>query len=325
MEALSAAKSENAMATQRQICPTLQSHYALPATAKNKFLKTPEAQDLFDNIPQDVSQILRHGFLEGQHGSDVPNWDIVFDYFQRNSRIIPALTQNPGTFSMLEKMYHFQPVWGPIDNYFKRGKAGGQALRNRFDIINSLAVFHVNELLGKQNPCIVIDIGSGPGRNGIEMCLRSPNFRNKVRIDCIEIDQEAVIKGRELLTQHRLTNIEFVQTSMTRLQKRYPGNVDYGLLVGILCGLPHIERVDLLKAIKSYFKPGAKLVAASLLEKMAEDDLLCAYILRETTGWGLQYPALGKLRDAFEESGWKYEEFFQEEPTKFYEIGIGIA
>jgi len=48
-------------------------------------------------------------------------------------------------------------------------------------------------------------------------------------------------------------------------------------------------------------------------------------ILRETTGWGLQYRALGKLKNAFEESGWKYEEFFQEEPTKFYEIGIGIA
>ena len=157
------------------------------------------------------------------------------------------------------------------------------------------------------------------------MCLRSPNFMNTVQIDCIEIDQKAVIKGRELLTQHRITNIEFVQTSMTRLQKRYPGNVDYGLLVGILCGLPHIERVDLLKSIKSYFKPGSKLVAASLLEKMAEDDLLCAYILRETTGWGLQYPAFGKLKEAFEESGWKYEGFFQEEPTKFYEIGIGIA
>lgn len=325
MKALSAAKSENAMATQRQICPTLQSHYNLPASAKIKFLKTPEAQDLFDNIPQDVSQILKQGFLEGQYGSDVPNWDLVVDFFQRNSRIIPALTQNPGTFAMLEKMYHFQPVWGPIDNYFKIVKAGGQALRNRFDIINSLAIFHVNEILGRQNQCLVIDIGSGSGRNGIEMCLRSPNFRDKVHIDCIEIDQKAVIKGCELLTQHGLTNIEFVQTSMTRLRKRYPGNVDYGLLVGILCGLTHMERVDLLKSIKSYFKPGAKLVAASLLEKMAEDDLLCAYILREITGWGLQYPVFGKLKETFEKAGWKYEGFFQEEPTKFYEIGIGIA
>lgn len=147
----------------------------------------------------------------------------------------------------------------------------------------------------------------------------------RTAIDCIEIDQKAVIRGRELLTQYLLTNIEFVQTSMTRLQQRYPQNVDYGLLVGILCGLPHTERVALLKTIKPYFKPGAKLVAASLLEKMAEDDLLCAYILRETTGWGLQYPALGKLKEAFEEAGWKYEGFFQEEPTKFYEIGIGIA
>jgi hypothetical protein len=58
---------------------------------------------------------------------------------------------------------------------------------------------------------------------------------------------------------------------------------------------------------------------------MADEDLLCAYVLRETTGWGLQYPALGQLKEAFEAAGWKYEGFFQDEPTRFYEIGVGIA
>ena len=112
---------------------------------------------------------------------------------------------------------------------------------------------------------------------------------------------------------------------MTKLSTRYPGNVDYGLLIGILCGLTKPERIGLLSTIKPYFRKGARLVAASLLEKMAIDDLLCTYILRETAGWQLQYPPLGELKTIFEEAGWIYAGYFQEEPTRFYEIGIGIV
>ncbi|MBW2116726.1 MAG: hypothetical protein JRF53_07945 [Deltaproteobacteria bacterium] len=94
--------------------------------------------------------------------------------------------------------------------------------------------------------------------------------------------------------------MSFVQNSMTRLAERYPGNVDYGLLIGILCGLTYPEKVGLLKDIKPHFKPGAKLMAASLLDEMVKEDLLCAYILRETTGWGLQSPQFGELGRALQ-------------------------
>lgn len=315
----------NAMAGKTKICPHLQQHYDLPAEKKKHFLKTPEAKHLFMNIPRDVARVLIKGFLDGTHGIEMVGWDKVVEYFQINSRIIPALTINPGTYTMLEKMYHFEQVQNPIDEYFAMGLAGGQALRNRYDAVTNHAIFHVNEILARQENCLMIDIGSGPGRNGVDMCLRNPIYRNRLKIDCIDIDSEAIALGKKFTKKHNLSNISFVQQSMTNLNGRYEGKVDYGILIGVLCGLTRPERIGLLSKIRPYFRKGARLVGASLIEKMAYDDLLCAYILRETTGWGLQYPFLGELKEVFEAAGWEYEGYFMDEPTRFYEIGIGIA
>jgi len=317
--------SENAMAGKVKINQKLQAQYDLPRQEKFKYIETPEERLLFDGLPAKVSEKLKEGFLSGAHGVDIDGWDIVTDYFRENSEIIPALTKNPGTFAMLERMYHFEPSRGVIDNYFLKCKSGGQALRNRYQTVTAKACEHVSEMLAENGKCLMIDIGSGPGRNGIDMCRQMPNLNGNIRIDCIDIDPEAIEKGMELVHAYRIKQIEFVQKSMTRLHSRYPGNVDYGLLIGILCGLTKEERIGLLSAIKPYFRKGAKLVAASLLDRMADEDLLCAYILRETTCWGLQYPPIGELKEVFEMAGWKSEEFFQEEPTKFYEIGVAIA
>lgn len=316
---------ENAMAGERPICPILQKHYSFPPEKKIWMLETPEAKQLFEGLPSNVGFLLRQGFLYGIHGINVPGWNLVVDYFQTNSQIIPALTANPGTFTMLEKMYHFEPVEGIIDKYFLRCRSGGQALRNRYNAITEIACQHVMAIIAEIGNCLMIDIGSGPGRNVIDIIRRHPELNGSFHADCIDIDPVAISKGQELIALHGIRQVEFISKSMTRLQGRYKGNVDYGILIGILCGLVHKERVDLLRSLKSYFKPGAKLVAASLLEKMADEDLLCAYILRETTGWGLQYPPLGNLKEVFEEAGWKYEGFIQDDPTCFYEIGIGAS
>lgn len=315
---------ENAMAGTRPRCPNLLRHYQLPAWEKMKFLETPEAVHLFNGLPKEISKILLDGFLRGAFAEDIPDWDKVINYFMTNSRIIPALAENPGTFTMLEKIYGFEPVEGVIDNYFIRCKAG-IALYSRYEAVTHKASKDIEQLIAKQGHCLMIDIGSGPGRNGIDICRRHPELNGAIKIDCIDIDPKAIIKGESLVAELGIKQVEFVPTSMTKLQTRYPGNVDYGLLIGILCGLTRPERIALLSVLKHYFKKGGRLVAASLLEQMAEDDLLCGYILRETTGWGLQHPLLGELETVFEEAGWIWGGSFLEQPTRFYEIGVGIA
>jgi len=315
----------NLMDKQDVICPVLQGYYNMPASKKLKDLKTPWAELLLESLPKKVRKILVDGFLSGTHGANIPNWHIVSDYFRKNSQIIPALIVNPGTYTMLERMYHCQTASAKIDQYFKMSIAGGQALFNRYQAINSHGIKHVNKVLQKQEECLMIDIGSGPGRNGIDMCVRSPIFRKRLKIECIDIDAEAIEKGEALVEHFNFQNITFLNKSMMKLNGRYGAGVDYGLLIGVLCGMVREDRVSLLRALKPYFKPGAKMVAASLLERMAQVDLLCAYILRETTGWGLKYTPPGELKKVFEEAGWIYKGFFQDEPTRLYEIGVAIA
>ncbi|MBC8420115.1 MAG: hypothetical protein H8E10_16130 [Desulfobacterales bacterium] len=98
---------ENLMVQGNPICLTLQIHYNLPASEKQKFIDAPEAQFLFGSLPEQVGDILREGFVSGTHGINMPGWETVLEYFHANSDIIPALAKNPGTFTMLEKMYHF--------------------------------------------------------------------------------------------------------------------------------------------------------------------------------------------------------------------------
>ena len=318
--------NDNAMAGERKMCQNLEKYYALPAKKKDEYLKVYEASYLFENLPKDISKILRNSFVEGLHGeTQSGQWNLVVDYFQNNSKIIPALCENPGTYTMLEKMYHFEDISGVIDNYFLRSISGGQALLHRYNTVNQKMIEHIDDILKNQDKCLMLDIGSGPARNCVDVLKIKPEYKKKVDMHCIEIDEDAIIEGEKLLNKYSIDNVLFVKKSMTKLSTMYDSNVDYGILIGILCSLTYEEKVGILQRLKNCFKPGAKLVAATLTEAMAEKDLLCAYILRETTGWSLQYPKLGKLKEAFEEAGWVYEGYFQEEPTRLYEIGIGVA
>ncbi|MBF0485727.1 MAG: class I SAM-dependent methyltransferase [Candidatus Omnitrophica bacterium] len=315
----------NAMAGDRPFCRNLRKYYDLSISKKKTYLEDAAGTYLFNGLPEKVANILKNGFFLGLHAEDIKDWDVVSRYFQENSRIIPALRANPGTYTMLEQMYHFKKVSGVVDNYFLKSIAGGQALKCRYEIINKKMKEHVDVILKGQKECFILDIGSGPGRNCVDVCRENPHWNGSVKIECIDIDEEAIFLGEKLVRQHGIKQIVFVKETMTRLRKRYPKNVDYALLIGILCSLTYSEKVKLLKRIRHYFKPGGKLVAAALTVEMARKDLLCSYILRELCGWGLQYPDFGELKKAFEDAGWKYGGFFQEEPTKLYEIVIGIA
>lgn len=313
------------MAGNMSICKILQKHYELSVQEKEVFLEDEAGRYILANLPKDIALILRRGFLSGLHGPQIPEWDKLVDYFQTESEIIPALTENPGTFTMLERMYHLQPVKGVIDNYFLLSKAGGQALRNRYEVVTRHSSSVIEDMLKQQDECLIVDFGSGPGRNMIDLLTNRPDFRKGISVDCVDIDRKALGWGSRLVKLKDLGDIRFIEANMMKLNGRYHKDIDYGLLVGVLCGMDHRSRVVLLKSLRRYFRPGGTLVAAALLDEMAKKDLLCAFILRETASWQLKFRPLGELRQAFEEAGWIYQGYFQEEPTRFYEIGVGLA
>lgn len=315
----------NLMAGKRKICENLAAGYRLDAVDKAVFLTDKAGAYLFSHLPGEISSILRKGFWAGLPGDKVDGWQSVLDYFRENSEIIPALIENPGTYTMLERMYHLHGVRGVIDNYFLLSVAGGQALRNRYLAINRELVALIASLKCSSGKCLVADFGSGPGRNLIDILSENPALGKGLIVDCIDRDVLALRKGMELAAEKNIEVINFVEADMLKLNGRYHKNIDLGLLIGVLCGMNYRWRVVLLKKLLNYSRPGGKLVAAALLDKMAQKDLLCSYILRETAFWHLEFRPFGELRKALEEAGWKYQGCFHDEPTNLYEIAIAVA
>lgn len=249
----------------------------------------------------------------------------VINYFHTHSETVPAITEFPGTYSMLEFMYGLKVAKSPIDHYFTNNLHGGVSLERRYHAVNENATLHIRQLLEQQEKCLVLDLGSGPGRNRIAMTLENPEFAERVTFHCIETDPAAIEFGTKLVEEHRLTNIHFINKSMTKLHRQYRQTADYGLLIGVLCGLNIEERTSLLKIIRPYFIPGARVVGAGLLDRSLELDLFSAYVIYETSGWVLQHHPIGSIKKAYESAGYHYEGFFQDEPTRCYEIGVGLA
>lgn len=303
-------------------CPRLLDYYRLPRESKEKYLQTEEAKCLLERLPVEIKNVLMEGFLSGVQGCDIQGWDKVLEYFLTNSSFIREVAENPGTFSMPDKMYYLSMgLEGYIDNYFMRCMGGGQALKNRFDAVINYSVEFLGNLHGDG---LVLNLGSGSGRDTVTMCLKEPSLC-RFSIHCLDIDPAAINAGRNLSESHGLSNIRFFQESFIGLGNRYPATADYGLIIGILCGLDSVLCVKILRAVRPYFKKGAQIIAARLTDEMLKEDMLTAYIAKETTGWILRYPSPGDLKAVFERAGYKWGGSFSDEPTRFYEIGIGIV
>lgn len=311
-------KKVNLMEVEGKVCPHLISAYEWSIARKTKFLEMYYSRKFLDMLPDKIADALKSDFLSGNKISDG-----LVDYFIGNSEIIPLLRKNPGTFLMLEMMYFFEEVLFPLDIFFKESIAGGQALSGRFAAVNDASLGVIRQIVSREGKCLVLDLGSGPGRNGMVVSLYDPAVAEKTHYVCNDIDSVAIHKGNELWEQFGLSNYEFLDKSMVGLHKHFPGTVDFGLKIGVLCAMFEEEKIGLLKRVRPYFKEGGLLLAASLTERMLLDDFFCAWLLNELVpNWGLKFPYFGHMEEVVKKTGcWKIV-FNVSEKTGLYEMPV---
>jgi len=298
-------------------------YYRLPREEKVKFLKDQGAKDILGVLPEKVAGIFKEGFLSGLPGSEIENWNKVASYFYNNSSMIREITEDPGTFRMLEKIYTRRELVTPLD-YMLYYSLSADALRNRLNaVIRFTTAYLRSKVHASTEQLLVLNLGAGTGRDTIEVCRNDPLIAEKTDIHCIDLDSEALAVGVRIASSRGLGNIRYFQKNITRLN--YRKEADYGLLIGILCPLEFDHCVRLLKIMKRYFKPGAPVVAACVLDEMLKKDLFTAYILREIAGWNLCFRKPEDVQRMFEEAGYRYGGVFYDVPTRFYSIGIGLA
>ena len=298
-------------------------YYKLPRKDKIRFVETPGAQNLLEVLPTEIAETFREGFLAGLPGKEVDGWNKVVEYFNENSPIIREITKEPGTYSMLEKIYTGTNLQTSLDHALCY-TLSSEALRNRIEaVIEFTRAYLRSKVLSNNRKPLVLNLGAGTGRDTIEVCKRELLVAQKTEIHCIDLDPEALATGINIARSARVSNIRFLQKDISRL--KYRKEADFGLLIGILCPLEFNYCVRFLRIIKRYFKPGAPVIAACVLEEMLKKDLFTAYLLREICGWELCFRRPGEVRRMFEEAGYRWGGVFYDVPTRFYAIGIGLA
>lgn len=232
-----------------------------------------------------------------------------------------VLMQDPGTFKMLEQIY-LKQAGGPIDQYFIKSLSG-QALRQRLDAVINYGVSYLTKIIPLQKEVRIVNYGSGTARDtiGIMTTLRENRIPiDKVIVDCIDINEEALTKASSLIEAAGLAaNFNLIQDSL--LGVKYKKAVDLGLMVGILCGLPFKDCVAILSKVKKHLR--GILIASNVLTTMVDRDLVMAYFLRDIIGWLLVYKSPAELQKIFEAAGYKWLDCFFDLPLKFHAMGVG--
>ncbi len=275
---------------------------------------------LLNQLPKEIGNSLLTGFLNGK-SLGLSERKSIANYFRNHSFISRVLMKDPGTFEMLEVIYTGENVHGAIDNYLFNA-VSSKALQNRLSsVIVKTGEIVQKKLADKENLNLkILNLGSGTGRDTIGV-LSKGTFDNSVFVECVDIDYMALEKAKVLARENAVEkNFKFVEGSLTKLS--YRNEIDIGLMIGILCGLPSRVCMIVLRKMKKYFKKGAKLIVSNVLQTMQEQDPFMAYLLDVIIGWKLVYKTPKQLQEIVKEAGYQWEGIFYDEPTRFHGMAI---
>lgn len=244
--------------------------------------------------------------------------------FKKQSIIAQLLMEDPGTFKMLEIVYTGKVLDDVIDRYLLNSLPA-QALRNRLAAVIFYLDWQIRKMIENNERGLIkiVNLGSGSARDIITLMAKNTGAFDSVFVDCVDIDSEALTTAKRLAQEAKVSsNLNFIQRDL--ISCPYRGELDLGVLVGILCGLDYRKCVILLKKIKRYFKKGGVLIASNVATHMLKQEpFFSQIVLGDIIGWKLVYKTTEELRRIFEEAGYEWIDVFYDEPTRFHAMGVG--
>jgi len=249
-------------------------------------------------IPKEIRHLLESNWRDQR----------VCEYLIENSEICRILCNNPANFEMLELVYFGRSIRGVTDGIdaMLSNSLSGQALRDRLVVVSDLVVTWLRNRPEKGTQ--VYDFGAGPGPYAIETLRKLGKVKN-LRWRCVDLDQMALIIGRKRVRESGLDQIVSFEAGNFMSRDSYPASpvdqVDFGLMIGILCGMTCEDASECLSKVKPHFKPGGEIIAATLLTRSFEEDPRTYRMLCNVLGWQLRPKSLDEVRGVFETAGWQ--------------------
>jgi SAM-dependent methyltransferase len=251
-----------------------------------------------------AQQITRNGFHPIELFRKIGRW-----YLSHDSQLAYHISKDPGSWECMEVIYENKPRpfnrWFPgiADRLFLGSKAC-KATRNRKNIAATTLMELVKQYAIPGDEFSVVSLGSGPAHDVITvLCNIDP--RLLVFATCIDIDESALEHGRNLATNARLTNLEFVKKDVRRVDntRKY----DVASIIGLMEYLSYDNSVMFLSWVRSLLKPDGRIFISNMREHVL------TRIMDFFGRWVLDYKLLEELKEIAEVAGFEVEKSFYEE------------
>lgn len=230
----------------------------------------------------------------------------VLEYIVGHSTIARILHADPASDAMLRIVYpdyNGVPLVRGLDKVLSRSLSG-QALRDRLVVCSDwIAKKFVRP------DARVIDLGGGSGSYAfvaLRLWLKAHGTLPQGFIwEVLDTDMEALNAARIRAIDTELNQSVVVQQGNFMSESAVlPEKADYAVLIGVLCGMDKDTAVSVLRRIKIHLKPGAEILAATLLQRAFDEDPRTFRVLCNVGGWQLRPKTLGQVIEVFQSAGW---------------------
>lgn len=248
----------------------------------------------------------------------------VLQFFLENSEISRILYKNSADFEMLERVYFGSSIRtgkgnNGVDEWLS-SSLPGQALRDRLRVTTDWLAKWLSPLLDQNGGQFrLIDFGSGPGPYALQTIRKMG--RTDLHWDCIDIDRLALAIGSIRAKYAGLQNVvTFRNANFMRVFPTEEGKGNFGMMIGILCGMRKEEAINCLQTTREHLKPGSELLVATLLTKSFEEAPHVFRVLCNVLGWSLRPKTIPEVEEIFSLSGMKILDLLQERKDGEYAI-----
>ena len=281
---------------------------------KEKALETKVAQNLLENLPNQIRDNFTLSFLD--HTIPVP--ETVLSYFTNNSDISCSVHKYPGSAFPFENLYLKQAV-KPIDRYFLECTSGDQIHKRFLSLQKNLPKIISHKFNGHK---LKIDnIGSGPGRDMISVLQKNNALVEKVHVRNIDPDSRALAIGKNFVNDlHFTSSFSFISKKLNEVQ---PRNADMLLVIGILCPMKLRVCKIVIKGLESFISSNGIIVYSTAQKRMLLDDPLTDYIMN-FHGWIMDYKTDQEAKDIAFSQGWEVLDQFFDEPNRHHCMTVAM-
>ena len=244
-----------------------------------------------------------------------------YNYFITHSLISLAIMTNPGSSIITEMLYDGLPSPSSLDNFILQSKSG-KAVKSRLIAIEKEFTRIIEDYRNRNRGEVLIgNLGSGPGRDIINVL--STNYRNVSNVRAVNIDKDLVAlrRGRRMATVKGVDHlIDFVEGNFLKYKPNQ--KFDIVLLAGILCPLKIEDCINLLKATRKLLKKEGCLLASNVSKRMLEKDPFTYFLMSQVGNWKLVFKTEEELKQIYKKAGYNWKEYFTDS-YGFHIIGVG--